>query len=1052
MNIIACAHSFYSLREGVDSPERLAEQAARGGHSCLVLTDTNNLYGAVRFLEAARAAGIRPVLGCRLHDRSGSPQATVLVADPQGYTSLCRLLTRLHLDEQPSLTALLQEHAEGLHVLAEQAEMLGPLREAFGKRLWLAVVRPAADPDRPVSRERCLLEAGERLGIRPAAVAVAWFAEPGGYAVYRLLAAVRQGTLLDRLPQRLAVGPEHHLASAERCRHRFRDLPEALVHARTLLEECRSDVLPRGTTLPPAKVPRRWTAFAFLQALCQQGLRRRVEQPLAAGSLAVPCVQAYRQRLAEELHLVQMRELADYFLVVRDITQHARRRGLSMALRGSAGNSLICYLLGITDVDPLRFRLPLERFLHPGRPDLPDIDLDFDWKVRDEVLAWVFRRYGEAHTAMISSHLHLRPASAFREAAKVHGLSNEQISRLLEQWDRIPEAFPEEGLDAASSAEATGQVPPGFPLSPERWSAILSDTQRLLGLPHHLSIHPGGVVITPRPVADYVPLQRAAKGVIITQFDKDPIEQIGLVKIDLLGNRALSTVDETRRWAARCAPSQDSGADPQTGQPAAGGQSAVELLCRGDTLGINQLESPAMRHLLVQMQPRGLDDVIQALALIRPGAASIGAKERFLRRRRGVEPTVFDHPRLQPLLADTHGLMLYEDDALSVIQCLTGLSPAQADHFRRQISKCRSPQEAESLSREFLQACASNGVDREAAARVWVQLAKFNSYSFCKSHAVSYGLIAWKAAQWKASHPAAFWCAALNNNQGMYPLRVYVEAVKRAGIPVLLPCVNRSEAAFALEACPSADGSARWAIRTGLGSLRELEQSAIAAILAERQRGGPFASLGDFCRRVRLGPQMLALLVRVGAFDFTGKSRPELWLEAEMTLKLSGTAGSRTAADPLRWDQARLLPEPAGTWPRWSPEDYDQRRRWRDEWETLGFLPGPPLFALFRPLLPADLVASRDLPRYVGRHVGVAGLVATARATQTKHGQTMLFLSLEDEWGLSDVTFFPGRFPAATYLGLGPYLVWGRVEEQFGVVTLTATRWEKRPVSPWPDP
>ncbi|MCS6975972.1 MAG: DNA polymerase III subunit alpha, partial [Gemmatales bacterium] len=965
-----CSH--YSLLEGVDSPERLIERAVAAGHEVLALTDVNNLYGAVSFVEAARRHGIRPILGCQLRDSVHGQQAAVLIAEPSGYVSLCRILSRLHLRERPVLLDLLSENAEGLQVLVDRTDLLLPLRERFGKRLWLEIVRPTLHPDRPVSAERELLEAAQRLGVPVVAGGAVHFAEPQGYAVHRLLTAVRHGMLLDQLPPRLPITSEHYLTDAETRRQRFRDLPAALVNLRRLAEQCRSDVLPRGVTLPPAKVPRGWTAFGFLRALCQRGLRRIAE----ADALHHSADQAtYQRRLEEELHLVQLRDLADYFLVVRDIALYARRRGLSMALRGSAGNSLICFLLGITDVDPLRFGLPLERFLHAGRPDLPDIDLDFDWRVRDQVIAWVFRRYGAEHTAMISSHLFFRPALAFREAAKVHGLSNEQISHLLEEWER--RIAPETTLEAEGVGLPGSTPPRGFPLEAERWPRLLEDTRRLLGKPHHLSIHPGGVVITPRPIEDYVPLQRAAKGVIITQFDKDPIEQIGLVKIDLLGNRALSTVDEARRILAECQavaptdirllPSLGTERDEITPR-------VVDLLRRGDTLGVNQLESPAMRHLLVQMQPRGLDDVIQALALIRPGAASIGAKERFIRRRRGLEPTVFDHPFLQPLLADTHGLMLYEDDALAVVQTLTGLSPSEADHFRKRVTKTRDPEEAAALSRAFLEACRRHGVDQQSAAQVWVQLAKFNSYSFCKSHAVSYGLIAWQAARLKVMHPAAFWCAALNNNEGMYPRRVYIEAIKRAGIPVRLPCVNRSQRIFSVEprdaeAKAVGHGDAA-AIRTGLGLIHGLEEAVIEAILEDRRRRGPFADLEDFCRRVAIGPEALSLLIQAGAFDFTGRKRPEMFLELEMLAsggrQLPRHRAAHAARSPHDIDLASGGRQPSGAasggrqpsglpfpaWIPWSPNDYTPLRRWQGEWHCLGFLTGPHLMALLRPRLP----------------------------------------------------------------------------------------------------
>jgi DNA-directed DNA polymerase III PolC len=993
----------------VDPPDVLLARAAEHGFAALALTDTNNLYGAVAFVEAARRFGVRPILGACL--RHGGRHCTALIAEPSGYRSLCRVLSRLNLEADPSLTDLLGTNAEGLHVLAEEETLLTALHDAYGPRLWLEVVRPAPVP----ARQRAALDRARQLGVRPVASVAAHFARPEGHDMFRLLAAVRQGTLLDRqliregeappslkrerkvgAPFAHASGSEevtaaHHLADTETVYQRFRDLPEAVVNAQELGKQCRADVLPHGVILPSVGPD----ALGRLRDLGERGLRRRAWQDTGAA----------RRRWEQELEIIAWRGLAGYFLIVHEIAAEARRRGYPMALRGSAGNSLACYLLGITDVDPLRFDLPLERFLHLARPDLPDIDLDFDWKVRDDILAWVFDRFGAAHTAMVSSHLFLQPKSAFREAAKAHGLSNEQVSGLLETLDaRV------DHLEAETDGPLA-RVPRAFPLEPDRWPRLLADARRLLGRPHHLSIHPGGVVVTLEPIESYAPLQRSAKGVVITQFEKDAVEAVGLVKIDLLGNRALSTVREALRLAAAGCPTRRPVAD---GDPA-----TVALLCRGDTLGVGQLESPAMRHLLIQMQPRGMDDVIQALALIRPGAASVGAKERFIRRRRGLEPVTYPHPSLEPLLRETCGLMLYEDDALGVVQALTGFSPPEADRFRKLVTKGGTDEELAALSKGFLTACVRNEVPRAVAEAMWVQLAKFNAYSFCKSHAVSYGLIAWEAASLKTHHPLAFWTAALNNNQGMYPLRVYVEAVKRAGIPLLLPCVNCSWRHFVIE------GNA---IRTGLASIRGLGDAVLDAVLADRDQHGPYTGLTEFLRRVQAGPEAVSALIQVGAFDFTGASRSTLMLEA--------------ALDGTRPEPQALFPDADSDLP-WCPDAYSQSKQRKEEWDRLSFLVGPPLMSLFRPKLPAGLHDSRSVPRSVGRRVRLAGLVAAARHTPTKHGDDMQFVTLEDEWGFVEVTLFPGTCPPVAYLAMGPYLVEGKVENHYGVATVEATRFEK---------
>jgi error-prone DNA polymerase len=1058
-------HSWYSLLEGASSPAALLDRAAAGGLTALALTDTNNLLGAVAFRDAARS--VRPLLGACLKQQR--TRCVALVADRAGYRHLCRVLSLLHLQAGPpghdatapprGLVDLLRDHADGLHLLVDEPALAERLFDAFGRRLWLEVVRPRPDAAR---RETELLACGRRLGLRLVASTAAHFASPDDYAAFRVAAAVRRRTLIDRLPPVLAVAPEHHLTTVAELRRRFADLPEAVANTDALAELLLSDVLPRDVVLPAPRLPPGGEPVTLLRRLCEDGLRWR---DLGASLEA-------RQRLREELTVIESAGLSGYFLTVRDIAGYARRRGHRMALRGSAGNSLVCYLLAITDVDPLRFDLPPERFLHPGRADLPDIDLDFDWKVRDEVIAHVIQKHGAAHAAQISTHQFFQPRSAFREAGRVHGLSDEQISDLLAvldekvddvllssadkvtrgggahdgpmrcapgssdstrgyppqdrsptgllSWGRIAPggAHAQPGAQAPGASRAScppvplSPCPRRFPLEAERWPRLLADARRLLGKPHHLSIHPGGVVLTPGPLMDHVPLQWAAKGVVVTQLDKDGVEQVGLVKIDLLGNRALATVDEATRLSGRPLP-RDTDRDLAT----------LDLLRRGDTVGVGQLESPAMRHLLVQMRPRGLGDVVQALALLRPGAAGVGVKQRFIRRRLGLEPAEALHPRLAGALAETEGLLLYEDDALRVVQALTDLPVPDADRLRKRIAKHRTDAEAEALRRELIALCERRGLAAEDVAELWAVLAKFNRYSFCKSHAVSYGLIAWDSAYLKAHEPAAFWAAALNNNQGAYPRRVYVEAAKRAGIELRLPCVNASGDVFTLEGA---------AVRVGLGAIAGLPLELRQRLLADREQAGPFRDLADLRRRLRPGPEALALLIRCGALDGLGRPRPALFLDAELQ-------------DAARVGPAELF-EAAPA--RWAPADYGALRRLRDEWGLLGFVLGPPLFRLFRdpeaerrPGPP--LVESARLGGFVGRTVRAQGLVATYRHVFTHDGRPLQFITLEDEHGLAEVTLFPGACGQVPYLTMGPWLATGTVEEQHGVVTLTAQRFER---------
>ncbi|MDP6380871.1 MAG: DNA polymerase III subunit alpha, partial [Phycisphaerae bacterium] len=529
-----------------------------------------------------------------------------------------------------------------------------------------------------------------------------------------------------------------------------------------------------------------------------------------------------------------------YFLVVARIVGHARELDIPVVGRGSGAGSIVAYLLGITSVDPLRFNIPFERFLNPGRKDLPDLDIDFCWRLRDEVIDNVYKTYGTEHVAMISTHNTFRRRSAFREIAKVFGIANNVISRiagtLLDNY--------EEGRLPADLEDV--------PVDEETLRTIMRLARKVDGFPHHLSIHCGGIVISDKTIDSYVPLEVAAKGIAITQYEMEAIEDIGLVKIDLLGNRGLSAIREAvqivgKQEGIKLRPEKFPDGDAET----------MELIQSGRTLACCQLESPAMRHLLVMLKPESVHRIVQALALIRPAPASIGMKEAFVRRARGLEPPRFAHPSLREVLGDTYGIMLYEDDAMLVASTLAGLSLEEGDRLRKAIKKSRTKEKLLEVSRYFLKRAARNGIPPEAAKDIWIQMAKFTEYSFCRAHAAGYGLVAYQAAYLKAHHPAGYMVAAINNLQGIYPTRVHVWEAKRMGIEVLPPCVNHSEAEFSL-----VDGR----IRMGVAQVKGLSTQTMEAILKQRAKA-PFRDVRDFMVRVRPGLGEVESLVLVGGFD-----------------------------------------------------------------------------------------------------------------------------------------------------------------------------------------
>jgi DNA-directed DNA polymerase III PolC len=975
-------YSHYSLFEGVDSPAALVERAAECGYTDLALTDVNSLAGAVEFAEAARRFGVRPILGARL--RNQTQQATALIAEPAGWRSLCRIISRIHLRGTVPLTSLLADNADGLHVLLDNPFALKPpLPEAFRGRLWVELVRPGGSE----SNERALVEVGSRFNARPVASVGTHFAVAGGYWLYRLLTAIRQAQPLEDLPGRLAAGPPHHLATPDEVAERFRDLPDALANAGRLAEMCRSDVLPRGVVLPPAKLPDGQDAEGYLRLLCERALPQRAWQDEPA----------VRRRLAQELALISQHDLPAYFLAVGEIAAEGRRRGWPLSLRGSAGSSLVCHLLGISEVNPLRHGLRLERFLHPGRADVPDIDLEFASQYRAGIFTWAVRHYGQDKVARVGSWHHMQGRSAFTAAALAHGVTKAHMRPLTESLGA--------GLESLEAGEGPLPedlaVPPaGFPLDPAVWPKVIADTRRLIGRPRELAPHPCGFVLTADPAENYAPLQRGNGGIGLTQLDQNGVEAVGLVKIDLLSNRALSTLAEARQHVQAMAPAEATPPTAEGSDPA-----TLALLQRGDTLGVSQLETPGMRLLLRQLRPRSLSDLAQALAVLRPGAAAAGGRESFLRRRCGAEPAAYAHPALEEVLKENLGALLYDDDLIGVVEALTGLPAPEADSLRRRLT---DPRRAEDAATAFLALCEKAGVARTAADLVLGQLLKFQGYSFCKAHAVSVASVAWQECHTKARHPLAFWTAVLNNHQGAYPRRVHVEAAKRAGLALYLPCANRSLLAFTQEVS---------GIRTGLGAIRAVDTAAVQATVEERQRGGPYVGLADFRRRVTVAPQDLALLVRAGCFDFTGRSRAALLREAE-ALQLGRL--------PAWWEGR----DEFEAWPlEGLSAEFTLAGQWRDEWDLLGFLPGPQLMSLVRACVSAGLADSRTLAAHVGERVQLAGLVAAAKETAGAES-----LTLEDEYGLVEV-----RAAGGGDADLGPVvLVEGKVEVRHGVPVVVA--------------
>ncbi|MHC4839295.1 MAG: DNA polymerase III subunit alpha, partial [Planctomycetota bacterium] len=655
---------------------------------------------------------------------------------------------------------------------------------------------------------RDLLEAARAVGVGAVAVPDVYHAYPNGARDHRVRVAIKHNALLcDLAPSWVAPAPAH-LPTAAELRVLYANVSdvrgpwpasvssEPPLVGRTLevAERCEF-VPPLGSVhFPEIELEPDETAYSRLCQAAFDGARRRY-RPLRPEVV---------RRLDYELSAIDQLGFAPYFLLVKQIGDFAREKEIPCVGRGSAADSLVSYCTGLTDADPLRYRLPFERFLNPARKDRPDIDLDFCWRRRDEVIEHVYEAFGPERTAMISTINCFGLRAAFRETALVAGIPPVEVNRWSKRLPWSPPGSQDESEGATAVERAVRSTPEcrDFPHDDERWQGVLRAADALLDTPRHFGLHPGGVVVSPGPITDFSACHRSAKGPVTTQLDKDAIEAVGLVKMDLLGNRALTTIDDCTRVLA------DRGIEVDLAGIPEDDASTASLLREGRSLGCFQVESPGMRNLLQQTGACTMDDVIQAVALIRPGPAGSGMKEAYVRRFRGLEEPQPPHPRLTELLWDTHGIMLYQED---VMQAATLLA------VRRTLQKRGRP--LGPLRERFLDGAQENGVERADAARVWELISNFVSFAFCKAHAVTYGRIAYRAVWLKAHYPAVYMAAFLASETGYYAARVYVEEARRLGVPILPPDINRSRETFSVEWVEHESGREQPCLRIGLRQL-----------------------------------------------------------------------------------------------------------------------------------------------------------------------------------------------------------------------------------------
>ena len=959
-------HSAFSLLDGTASPEALVRRAAELGFPALALTDRSSVSGVVAQHRAAREAGIRPIAGAEVELLDGS-HLTLLAMGPSGYAGLCRALTSAHLASprgRPRMPLSALQREEGLIALSgcrqgaaaralllrspERAEeALRTLRDAFPGRFYVEVQRSGLPGDAALEAGLALL--AQRLGIPQAASCDVHHLRREDFWVHDLVTCVRLGITVDEIHPERPLNSERYLLSPQEMAERFADRPELLAATDEIAARC-APALEFGVRLYPAfPLPTGKTPEAELRRLTEEGALRRYGR--TDGEVG--------RRLEHELRTIEDLGFADYFLLSWDVVRFAQREGIRFAGRGSAADSAVAYCLGITEVDPIGRRLLFERFLSRERAERPDIDLDFDHRARDRIAEYLLRTYGEEYVAGVATYQTFQARSAVRDLGKALGFPEAELKEvqgrlpwlpadaIAARWDLFPEL----------QASAVG---------PQRLGLLLQACAAVAGLPRHLGTHLGGLVVSRGPLSEVAPRQLSAKGVAIVPFDKVDVEEIGFLKFDLLSLRTLAALDEAYKAAPELRDAR-AAEDPL----------ALSVVARGETIGLFQLESPAQRALQGRMGARGFEDIVHAIAIIRPGPIKGNMVEPYLRRRAGREEISYLDPRLAPILEKTYGVVLFQEQVIEIATTVGGFSPGEADQLRRVMTHARSVQEMAAIGERFVAQATAGGTDEAVAREIFRMLQGYASYGFPEAHAAAFAHTALRTAQLSARRPEALFAALLSQQpMGYYPPHILVAEAMRRGVRFAPLDIGRSEDLYRVER----DGR----VRVGLCAVRGLGERARQAILAAR-RAGPFRSLRDLAQRAGLFADALQALIDAGALDRLDRNRRRLLWQV-------GRIG-----------EGGLFPETPPDLPDFPP----WQRFWRQE-AVLGLRGPDRLMRTLRAQLQGQGIRSVEQVRRL-RHrteTSVAGVLFRPHRPPTRSGRVVAFFMLEDETGLLDLAAF----------------------------------------------
>jgi len=1021
-------HSQYSLLDGAIRFEEVFDLAKKYQMDALALTDHGNMFGAIEFYQTAIKHGIKPIMGCEVYVAPGSRfekkaiegaegafHLTLLVKHRIGYFNLIKLVSLAHLEGfyyKPRVDQeLLSKYNEGLIALsgclkgeiaahAGRGEMRRAVqaaeeyRKIFDQRRFFIEIQNNGVENQILLNDR-LLEIGHQLSLPIVATNDCHYLERKDAKAHEVLLCIQTGKTLSESDRMRFPSDQFYFKSPQEMADLFKNIPEAITHTIEIAEQCNLELKFEEKHIPKISVPYGESLDSYLEKLSQEGLEKRLMSNREREGFKERSSQ-YRTRLAEELKIIKSMGYSGYFLIVADFINFAKKRRIPVGPgRGSAAGSLVAYALNITDLDPIEYDLIFERFLNPGRKSsMPDVDVDFCMEGRNDVIQYVMDKYGKENVAQIITFGKMQARAVIRDVGRVMDIPYAEVDRIAKLIPNTLNITLDQALKQEPRLEEVIVRDP-------KVESLFSIAKSLEGLSRHASTHAAGVVISNKSLMEYLPLYRGQNAEVMTQYPMKEVEAIGLVKFDFLGLKTLTVVNHAIQLIEK-----DHGVKIELSQIPLDDPKAFALLSMGSTLGIFQLESSGMKDLLIKLKPENFREIIALVALYRPGPLRSGMVDEFIKRKHGKETIRYEINQLEEILKDTYGVIIYQEQVMRIASILANFSLEDADILRRAMSK-KDPKEMEMQKVKFLEGARKNRINPTKAGKIFDVMAKFAEYGFNKSHSAAYALIAYQTAYLKAHYPIEFMAALLTSEvQNADKIVKYIAECREMGIDILPPDINESYKDFTVIGNQ---------IRFGLAAVKNVGDAAIESILLERDKGGKFQSLSDFCKRVdlrKVNRRVVESLIKCGAFDFSKAYRSQMLTVLDDTLEHSQSVQRKKGEAQL--SMLTSLPEEGDEgYPEL--EEFPENQLITFEKETIGFyISRHPLLRYqdeIKKYTHEDTSTLSGLPS--GTEIKICGLVSGLKEIHTKRGDRMAFLNLEDMKGFVEVILFPEVFKAA---------------------------------------